>query len=195
MFTGIVEMTGTVKSLSRAGAGGTVKIEPAGKLELKIGGSVAVDGVCLTVANCDGRAFTADISEETTLRTTFPRMRTGQKVNIERPVSAGGRLDGHIVQGHIDCIGRVKSIIKKANYADIAVEFPAEFSRWTVEKGSIAIDGVSLTIARKSARSVTVAIIPETLTRTTLALKKPGDEVNIEFDIIGKYVENFARLK
>lgn len=184
MFTGIVEDVGKV---SAAGAGW---IEVSCALDgLRPGDSVAVDGVCLTVTSCAGRRFRADLSEETLRRTTLGAREEGARVNLERPVPAGGRLGGHVVQGHVDGVGRVRRVDEQAGSVEMWVEASRALSRYLVEKGSVAVDGVSLTVAALEEGSFAVALVPFTLERTTFAERRPGDAVNIEVDVLAKYVE------
>jgi len=187
MFCGIVETTGSV----RLAHGGKLTIEvPWNAKELKIGQSVAVDGCCLTIVEIKNGAITFDVSPETVARTTFGRLKPGDRVNLERGMKLGDSIDGHLVSGHIDCKGSLRS---RGELADGAWSFwftvPARNLRWLAEKGSIAIDGVSLTVNDLDAHGFSVCLIPHTLEVTTLGGRKAGDEVNLEFDLIAKYVE------
>jgi riboflavin synthase len=193
MFTGIVETTGTIESVARM----------AGKWEFTIrtsaleggigeGDSIAIDGVCLTATRTGGNSFTADASLETLKVTTLKEKRSGSRVNIERALRADGRLGGHLVMGHVDAVGRITDLGKAGDSVRITVEVPREISKYIVEKGSIAVDGISLTVNDQRDNRFTVNVIPYTLSDTTLADKALGDFVNIETDIIGKYVERFV---
>ena len=160
------------------------------RVDSDIGSSVAINGVCLTVVANDGTSLTFDLSEETIARTSLRRLGVGASVNLERPVSLAARLGGHVVQGHVDGVGLVRSVEPDgAGGAWVRVDVPADLRRYTVEKGSIAIDGVSLTVAAMHDDGVTIALIPHTLSVTTLGSTAPGDPVNLEVDMIAKYVE------
>ena len=187
MFTGIVEELGSVRSLD----GHRLQVACSTVREdSPLGASVAINGVCLTVVAIDDAGLSFDLSEETIARTSLRRLRVGAPVNLERPVSLAARLGGHVVQGHVDGVGRVRSVAPDgAGGAWVRVDLPADLRRYTVEKGSIAIDGVSLTVAAMHDDGVTIALIPHTLTVTTLGTTVPGDPVNVEVDMIAKYVE------
>ena len=144
--------------------------------------SIAVDGVCLTVAEVCRNGFRADVSRETLDRTTLGNMRVGEKANIERALKAGSRLGGHFVQGHVDCVGRVLRSSRRDSFTTLTISFPREYVNFAVEKGSIAVSGVSLTIAKINSNVIEIAVIPETLKRTTIGDLKAGKEVNLEFD-------------
>jgi riboflavin synthase len=195
MFTGIIEETGKVRSVQPDGKGAQLvvaaaKVPPA----LKPGDSVAVNGVCLTVTRNAPDSFAADLSAETLRLTTLGAVRTGAVVNLERPLALGDRLGGHMVQGHVDATGRVASITPSGDGVVMAFEYPPGIERYLVYKGSIAIDGISLTIASLEPKRFTVAVIPLTLRATTLGRAAPGDAVNLETDIIGKYFERYFQL-
>jgi len=192
MFTGLVETTGTIQRLERTGRDLhlTVRasLEPP---ELKIGESIAVDGVCLTVVSLQGDAFTVDVSEETVSRSTLGQRRQGDEVNLERALRLGDRLGGHLVSGHADGTGRVVARQRRGESLVLKFEIPVELSRYIIEKGSIAVDGVSLTVNRCEGRQFEVNVVPHTAGASTLGNLKVGDGVNIEVDLIGKYVEKF----
>ena len=201
MFTGIVEGIGRVREMRRDGRGARLVIETAGALDgepLRIGDSVAVNGVCLTVVAYDGGTFTADLSEETLARTTLRRVAQGAPVNLERPVPAAGRLGGHIVQGHVDGVGRVVALHQESEGRRLEITVPSALARYVVDKGSVAVDGVSLTVAgmaagrRPASGRFGVALIPHTCEVTTLGELEPGHEVNLEVDILAKYVEQLT---
>ena len=201
MFTGIVEGIGRVREIRRDGRGARLVIESAGALDgeaLRIGDSVAVDGVCLTVVAYDGGAFTADLSEETLARTTLRRLAQGAPVNLERPVPAAGRLGGHIVQGHVDGVGRVIALHQESEGRRLEITVPSALARYVVDKGSVAVNGVSLTVTgvaagrRPASARFGVALIPHTCKVTTLGELEPGHEVNLEVDILAKYVEQLT---
>lgn len=192
MFTGLIECIGSLASQRRTGA--SVRLEVAAALppgEVAEGDSIAVNGACLTVTTLANGVFWFDVSPETVARTTFHTLRPGSPLNIERALKLGGRLDGHLVTGHIDCVGRLESRIAKGNALMLTFSLPPEHIRLLVEKGSVAIDGISLTVNTVEESRFSVAIIPHTLEKTTLASLSTGQPVNIETDIIGKYV---ARL-
>jgi riboflavin synthase len=194
MFTGLIEDTGRVAAFDRRGEAGNLRVETALPVEeIALGDSVAVNGACLTVTARSGVCLTFDVSPETIDRTTFRSIRPGSSVNLERALSLGERLGGHIVSGHIDCCGRLARLETRSGNRILEFALPPAHARYLVEKGSVAIDGISLTVNDVSAAGFSVNIIPHTLARTTLATLKPGDEVNIETDIIGKYVERLAQ--
>jgi len=191
MFTGIVEEVGRVQAVEARAQGSRLRIEAALVVEdLREGDSVAVSGVCLTAAEIGGSGFWADVSRETLERSTLGEARAGTRVNLERALRAGGRLGGHIVQGHVDGTGVVRAMEERGG-GDwwLEVEAPAELSRYLVFKGSIAVDGISLTVARVDGPVFAVAVIPHTWAHTTLKDARPGVRVNLETDILAKYVE------
>lgn len=191
MFTGIIEGLGTVRSMS----GGTLILDVKSGFAndpWKIGESVAVNGCCLTVVDAsDGLRF--DLSPETLARTSLGSLKTGSKVNLERAMRADGRFGGHIVQGHVDATGEVVSITPRDNATVFQFRFPREWSRYLIDKGSVAIDGISLTVVDLRDDQFDVWIIPHTLQETNLSERKPGDKVNLEFDLIAKYVESLNK--
>ncbi|MCR5357639.1 MAG: riboflavin synthase [Lachnospiraceae bacterium] len=190
MFTGIIEELGTIKDMPPAGVSGAVSIAASKVLEgTKVGDSIAVNGICLTVTTLSTDGFTADVMPETVRRTSLSILKRGDKVNLERALAVGGRFGGHIVSGHIDGTGNIREYKKEANAIWVTVAAPSDILRLIVEKGSIAIDGISLTVAAVDETSFKVSVIPHTAQETTLTLKRPGDPVNLETDIIGKYVE------
>lgn len=194
MFTGIIKELGRVRNIS--GLGKLYKLEVAAKDIIDgavIGDSIALNGVCLTLTEKNQDALSFDVMGETMKRTNLSKLRYGDQVNLEDSLKAGGSLCGHFVSGHIDCVGRIKDIKRASDDVSIEVIFPERYGGLVVEKGSIALDGVSLTIGKAGKNSVIVYIIPHTLKVTALGLKKTGDDVNIEFDIIGKYVANLSR--
>lgn len=199
MFTGIIEGRGTVKSVEKKGTSGRISIEAPFSLSgANPGDSIAVDGVCLTITSIEGTTkglgrgggvFTSDLSVETLGTTTLGRRSVGDHVNIERPLKLSGPLGGHLVTGHIDAVGSVLNRVSRGDFIDFEFAVPREFSAHLVKKGSVAVDGISLTIAGLTPDGFSVALIPHTLKLTTLGSKAPGDHVNIETDIIAKYVE------
>jgi riboflavin synthase len=192
MFTGIIEGMGTVREVGR-GNGMKIRLEADFPLSgTRTGDSIAVNGVCLTVVRIDGRVFYADVSPETALRSTLGRARPKERVNLERAISASGRFDGHMVLGHVDDIGAVAAKSSLGNSILLTIQAPESVRRYLVEKGSIAVDGVSLTINSCLPEGFSVSIIPHTAATTTIGAKKTGDPVNIETDIIGKYVERLV---
>jgi riboflavin synthase len=195
MFSGIVEETGTVRAVQDAGAVTRVEIAAALVLPALVpGSSIAVNGCCLTAVTVGDGAFACELTRETLVRTAFDeRLRPGVRVNLERPLRADGRFDGHIVQGHVDGVGRVAALRLLGESAELEVAPPPELLRYMVEKGSIAVDGVSLTVAGLNDAVFTVALIPYTLNGTNLRDARAGDPVNLEADVIAKYVERLTR--
>ena len=191
MFTGIVEEKGVLEGISRSGA--VWRIRLMGPLVCdgtRVGDSIAVDGVCLTVTEVLLPRFTVDVSGETRERTTISAWQAGRPVNLERALQLSSRLGGHIVQGHVDAPGKIISIEKTDDACDLCISFLRPWRRYLAAKGSVTVDGISLTVARLASESFSVAVIPHTFAQTTLADKKPGDGVNLEFDIIAKYTES-----
>jgi riboflavin synthase len=186
-----VEETGVIESATRRGDVLTVRIAARRVTsELGVGGSIAVAGCCLTAVAVDANGFACELTEETLRRTAFERrLRPGARVNLERPLRADGRFDGHIVQGHVDGVGTVVDLRRLGASAELSVEAPEAILRYLVEKGSVTVDGVSLTVAALRVRAFTVALIPYTLEETSLRDLGPGDPVNLEADVVAKYVE------
>ena len=194
MFTGIVEEKGTVGHISLAGISGSIAIKARKVLEgTRIGDSIAVNGVCLTVVSLRPDGFTADVMAETIRRTSLGSCQPGDPVNLERAMAADGRFGGHIVAGHIDGVGTIRSAVPEGNAVWITIDAPPQILRYIVEKGSIAIDGISLTVAYVDESVFKVSVIPHTAAETTLLSKKAGDIVNLENDIVGKYIEKLMR--
>ncbi|MDD5285661.1 MAG: riboflavin synthase [Desulfuromonadaceae bacterium] len=194
MFTGLIEDTGRVTLFNHRGEAGLLKVESTLPMEeIGIGDSVAVNGVCLTVTEKGGRVVTFDVSPESIARTTIGKLRSGSRVNLERALKLGERLGGHIVSGHIDCCGELTRSENRSGNRQLHFTLPVEQTRYLVEKGSVAIDGISLTVNTLSKEGFSVNIIPHTLTNTTLEQIRNGDEVNIETDIIGKYLERLLQ--
>lgn len=192
MFTGIVEETGRVTRIEQRGENRRITIVAANApKELKPGDSVAVSGVCLTALDIKPGSFCADLAPETWVRTSFSRMHEGAMVNLELPMKADGRFGGHIVQGHVDGVGKLISLDRIAGSENwwLHIELPSEVEKYTVYKGSISIEGISLTVAKLEGKICSVAIIPHTVEMTNLNSLKPGDAVNLEADLIAKYVE------
>ncbi|MFD9488486.1 riboflavin synthase [Streptomyces sp. NPDC059991] len=190
MFTGIVEELGEVTAVEKLGDSSRFRLRgPVVTEGARHGDSIAVNGVCLTVVETGDGEFTADVMEETLKRSSLGALDVGSRVNLERPMAVGGRLGGHIVQGHVDGTGAVVARTPSENWEIVKVSLPAELSRYVVEKGSITVDGVSLTVVDAGPDHFTVSLIPTTLALTTLGLKQPGDPVNLEVDVIAKYVE------
>jgi riboflavin synthase len=196
MFTGIIEHVGTIESLSAGRSGGRITIHaPSVAPSLAISNSVAVNGCCLTVASLDKERFSADLSGETLAKTSFSILKPGARVNLERPLTAGKEFGGHFVLGHVDGIGRVTHLTPEGENWWFGVQVPEDFARYIVPKGSITIDGISLTVARWHKRIAEVAVIPYTCEQTNLRDRKPGDAVNLEGDILGKYVERYLEAR
>lgn len=190
MFTGIIEEIGTVDSVVSGASAGSVRISARTVLDgTKIGDSIAVNGVCLTVTGISSGSFTADVMPETLRRSNLGLLKKGDRVNLERAMSAGGRFGGHIVSGHIDGTGVISAMKREQNAVWVTVKTDPPILALIVEKGSIAIDGISLTVAGLDSSSFSVSVIPHTGGQTTLLTKRAGDRVNLENDIIGKYVQ------
>jgi riboflavin synthase len=191
LFTGIVEETGKIESVERHADVLRVRISADRTLrDLAVGGSISVNGCCLTAVSVDQSGFMCELMEETLVRTRFDeRFQQGTLVNLERPMRADGRFDGHIVQGHVDGVACVLGIRRLDETADMTIEIPPGLERYIVEKGSIAVDGISLTVAALGSDRFTVALIPHTLDVTNLGRMRPGDVVNLEMDVIAKHVE------
>lgn len=195
MFTGIVEEVGRVQSIRREPANAVLTIAASKVLEdVHLGDSIAVCGVCLTVTSFTSSAFTADVMHETLNRSSLGALKPGSPVNLERAMPANGRFGGHIVSGHIDGTGRITRIRPDGNAVWYTVSATPSLLRYIVEKGSIAIDGISLTIAQVTGRDFSVSIIPHTQGQTTLSARRVGDTVNLETDCIGKYVEKLLGI-
>jgi len=193
MFTGIIEGLGTVAKLRSSGRGKRLVVTTDFRLkEMKIGDSIAVNGACLTAVMISANRFEADLSPETLSRTTLNKVKTGDRVNLERALRISDRLDGHLVSGHIDGIGTLSGREGDDNAMIITIAVPEALSRYMIPKGSVAVDGISLTLNHCSHDRFSVSIIPHTFKLTTLGFKKKGDAVNIETDMIGKYVERFV---
>lgn len=196
MFTGIVEEIGIVKSLEFKANGAKIVIGCQKVVEdVKIGDSIAIDGVCQTVIEFNSSEFSAEISDETLKVTTLGNLKSGNTVNLERALTLSSRLGGHIVSGHVDCMGKFINIEKLSDFYNLQFEIPEEQEKYVVYKGSITINGVSLTVANIVDNIVSVAIIPHTYNNTSLKDLKLGQDVNIETDILGKYVEKFLSAK
>ncbi|MBO4272286.1 riboflavin synthase [Microbispora triticiradicis] len=193
MFTGIVEELGEVVALESLGDSARLTVRgPVVTGDARHGDSIAVNGVCLTVAGAEGDSFAADVMKETLARSALGALRPGSRVNLERAVRADQRLGGHIVQGHVDGTGEVLSREPGEHWEVVRISLPAGLARYVVEKGSIAVDGVSLTVAAVGDDSFAVSLIPTTLELTTLGRKQPGEPVNLEVDVIAKYVEKLT---
>ncbi|MFF2014159.1 riboflavin synthase [Streptomyces sp. NPDC058195] len=190
MFTGIVEELGEVTAVEQLADASRFRLRgPVVTEGAKHGDSIAVNGVCLTVVELGDGEFTADVMAETLNRSSLGALGTGSRVNLERPMAVGGRLGGHIVQGHVDGTGRIVAREPSENWEVVKISLPAGLSRYVVEKGSITVDGVSLTVVDAGPDYFTISLIPTTLALTTLGIKGPGDPVNLEVDVIAKYVE------
>ncbi|RLC12377.1 MAG: riboflavin synthase [Deltaproteobacteria bacterium] len=194
MFTGIVEGLGTVKSVVRRQGGLRIAVRAGFPLDnLCIGDSICVSGACLTVVHFSNNTFDVDIAPETLSRTTLGRLSVGDLVNLERALRLGERLGGHLVTGHVDGIGTVRARRPAGNAILFTFVASEELSRYIIQKGSVAVDGISLTVNACHQAAFDVSIVPHTLNTTTMGFKKPGDRVNIETDIVGKYVERFTQ--
>ena len=194
MFTGIIEEKGRLVKVISGSESGSVEIEAAKVLEgTKIGDSIAVNGVCLTVTALKNSGFTADVMPETLRRTNLGMLHKGAEVNLERAMAAGGRFGGHIVSGHVDGTGTISELKRDGNAVWVSIKAAADILQLIVEKGSICIDGISLTVAYVDDKLFKVSIIPHTGSETTLLTKKPGDIVNLENDIVGKYIQKLMQ--
>ncbi|HEU4749699.1 MAG TPA: riboflavin synthase [Acidimicrobiia bacterium] len=196
MFTGIIESLGRVKAISGSEQGRRIELEVgAMAAELEVGDSLAVNGVCLTIVETGPNSVAIDVVLETLRRTGLGAMLAGDQVNLELPLAANGRFDGHIVQGHVDGIAAVTAVTEEGTGRRLAFDLNPRLHRYVVEKGSITVDGVSMTVASVTDRGFEVAVISHTLAATNLGLRRPGDQVNLEFDVIGKYVERMLEQR
>lgn len=194
MFTGIVEELGAVVAVDDQGDAVRLTVEgPLVTTDVKLGDSVAVNGCCLTVTVRDAEQLTFDVMRETLDRTSLGALSEGDRVNLERAVTPTGRLGGHIVQGHVDGTGALLRRTPSEHWEVVEIQLPGELAQYLVPKGSVTVDGVSLTVVEVGTDSFSVSLIPETLSRTTLGLKQPGDLVNLEVDVIAKYVEKMLQ--
>jgi riboflavin synthase len=193
MFTGIVEELGEVVGLDDLGDAARLTVRgPEVTSDVANGDSIAVNGVCLTVSSAAGDSFTADVMQETLTRSSLGALAPGTPVNLERSVRLADRLGGHLVQGHVDGVGEVVTRTPAEHWDVVRIALPPGLDRYVVEKGSIAVDGISLTVTAVTGEWFEVSLIPETLKRTTLGRKRPGETVNLEVDVIAKYVEKLA---
>ena len=196
MFTGIVEEIGTVVSISKGVQSSKLTLQGDVIFEdMHIGDSIAVNGVCLTVTTKTSNTFTVDVMAETLRRSSLGSLTNGSKVNMERAMAANGRFGGHIVSGHIDGTGEIESFVKEDNAVWVTIKTPTKILKYIIEKGSITIDGISLTVAYVDNHCFKVSLIPHTAANTTLLSKKPGDIVNLENDIVGKYIDKLLHFK
>ncbi len=194
MFTGIIEEVGKLKSVKSTAGGLSIEVEAKKVLEdSKLGDSIAINGICLTITDLKSDSFDFDVSQETINRTNIKDLKVGSFVNLERALRPIDRMGGHIVQGHVDTVGKISAIIQKGEHWEFKITFPSEYRKYVIEKGSIAIDGISLTINEIVNNNISLNIIPHTIQNTNLQYRKIGDNVNIEFDIIGKYVLNIMK--
>lgn len=190
MFTGIIEEIGTVAARS----GANLVVRATTVLDgMALGDSIAIDGACMTVAEFSDSTFRVQVSPESFAKTTLGALKTGDSVNLERAMAAGDRFGGHFVQGHVDGVGRIEAVRPQGDFAVWTFHAPAEVSKYLVPKGSVTIDGISLTVVDPRGDTFDVAVIPETLQRTSLAAKKPGEPVNMEADMLGKYIYHYTR--
>jgi riboflavin synthase len=193
MFTGLIQEMGTVSAIQREPAGARLEVETGLAAGLKEGDSIAVNGVCLTAVEVSGKSFRADVMNETLRRSSLGPLEQGEHVNLELPLRAEDRLGGHFVQGHVDGTGTVESVTVEGFSSVVRIVCESELLRYVVEKGSIAVDGVSLTVADLDDEGFSVSLIPETLERTTLGSAVPGRLVNLEVDVLAKYVEKLTQ--
>lgn len=196
MFTGIIEEMGTIAGIQRGAKSAVLTIQAKKVFEdIHIGDSIALNGVCLTVTSFSGDTYTADVMNETLKRSSLGSLAIGSPVNLERAMAANGRFGGHIVSGHIDGTGTIKKVEKDDNAIWYTIAAPESLMKYIVEKGSIAIDGISLTVAKRSDVDFAISMIPHTAKETVLSQKKPGDIVNLENDIVGKYIEQLMHYE
>ena len=195
MFTGIVEAVGSLAEVKGTGGGFRVRIHTSLSSQLKVGDSLAVNGVCLTVILIDGEHVLADVGPETARVTTFGALQRGQEVNLERPLRGDGRFDGHFVLGHVDAVGVIEEIRTEGDSHWLTIGFPPELAPYFIRKGSVAVEGISLTVAGLDERQFDVMIIPHTWANTSLKNVRKGDKVNLECDMIGKYVVRAMDLR
>ena len=193
MFTGLVQNLGAVIAVDRSDRGATLSVSTPLASEIRTGDSVAVNGVCLTATEVTGESFSAEAMNETLSRTSLGALAAGANVNLELPLRATDRLGGHVVQGHVDGLGTIAGAREDGFARWVEIEAPPELLRYVVEKGSVAVDGVSLTVAELGSESFSVALIPETQERTNLGGAQPGQQVNLEVDVLAKYVERLMR--
>ena len=194
MFTGLVADLGTVSDVAATADGVRLRVATSLAPELSEGDSVAVNGVCLTAVSADAQGFTAEVMNETLRRSSLAEVAAGRRVNLELPLRAQDRLGGHVVQGHVDGVGSVSAVEDDGFARVVTIDAPAGLLRYVVEKGSIAVDGVSLTVASVSPDTFAVSLIPETLERTNLGAAAPGTPVNLEVDVLAKYVEKLVTV-
>ena len=194
MFTGIVEEMGVIKTLDKGVSGTRLSVLASAVLDdLAVGASISVSGACLTVVSVGEREFAVEVSRETLAVTTLGQLAAGTPVNLERAMRVHDRIGGHLVAGHVDGVGSIRNRTPEGNAIVLTIEAPREVLRYCVHKGSIALDGISMTLNEVSDRTFSVAVIPHTAKATTLGLKKPGETVNLEADLIGKYVERLLQ--
>ena len=189
MFTGLIEQIGTIKAIKNAGHSAQIDIatEWSG---LVLGESIAVNGACLTAARIFAGGFSVDLSRETMARTSFTHIKTGSPVNLERALKVGDRLGGHFVSGHIDCVSKILKMIKRPGGTEVKILLEPEYFRYIIDRGSVAVDGISLTVSRKEHDGFWIAVITHTMEQTNLKYRKTGDQVNLEFDMMVKYTES-----
>jgi riboflavin synthase len=195
MFTGLIEATGTVRAIASQADGAVLELDTALGPDLTPGDSLAVNGVCLTVVRRDGPHVVMDVAPETLRVTALGKLLPGRPVNLERPLRADGRLGGHVVQGHVDGVGALVAITDEGEFRRLRIGFPADLAPWMIVKGSIAVDGISLTIAALDDEWFDIQVIPHTWAQTTLAAARVGDALNLECDLVGKYVVRLAMLE
>lgn len=195
MFTGIIETLGTVTDVDMGADHSRLTVQGAVTEGTAVGDSISVNGVCLTATRIDDGRFTADVMAETLRRSTLGELQPGDAVNLERAATATTRLGGHLVQGHVDGVGQLTGRAPAGAFDEVTIALPGDLVHYVVEKGSIAIDGISLTVAGVTGGDITIGLIPETLQRTTLGRRSVGDKVNIEVDVIAKYVERLLEFR
>jgi riboflavin synthase len=196
MFTGLIEETGSLTEKTKTGEGYQLSFSASKVMsDLEIGSSISVNGTCLTIVKKTGSTFAVDVIEETLKKTSLGALKANDKVNLERPLKADARLGGHFVLGHVDTTGKIEDIKELSNSHFIKISFPKEFKSLLIYVGSIAIDGVSMTVAELGEDNFSIGVIPHTWEETVFSVRKPGDIVNLEFDVLGKYVERIMQGK
>ncbi|OIJ10713.1 riboflavin synthase subunit alpha [Anaerobacillus alkalilacustris] len=196
MFTGIIEEVGTIEQIKQSGEAIVMTIQSKKLLtDVNLGDSIAVNGVCLTVTSFDSQRFTVDLMPETVRNTSLRQLKRGSKVNLERAMAAGGRFGGHFVSGHVDGIGEIVKKQRQDNAVYYEIKVSEEIRKYIILKGSVAIDGTSLTVFKVTEDTFMISIIPHTLLETIIGIKEPGDIVNIECDMVGKYIEQFIQQR
>jgi riboflavin synthase len=191
MFTGIIENTGSIRKWAAKKTGGRIELATKQLFkDMKLGESIAINGCCLTLVQAKSKSLAFDVSDETMRKTAFAALKSGETVNLERAMPANGRFGGHYVTGHVDAVGKIDSVREADGSVVYQISYPKAFAKLLIEKGSVAVDGISLTVCNLTKTSFRVYIIPHTLKETNLGGRQKGDAVNLEFDVLGKYLQN-----